>query len=111
MYFQGLHLYNYLDEPVEGHPADERVGEELEDGEAGEDDPVHQPLRVVRLRARLQSLDGPARKRNISKFYGSFPHSYGQGQTYMLSLFLATSGELGDNSILALFSFASASHI
>ena len=51
-----------LDEPVEGDPADEEVREELEAGEEGEDDPVHQPLRVVRLRARLQGLDRPARE-------------------------------------------------
>ena len=55
-------VFGYLDEPVEGDPADEEVREEFEAGEEGEDDPVHQPLRVVRLRARLQGLDRPARE-------------------------------------------------
>ena len=55
----------HLDQPVEGHPADNGVGEELDDREEGEDDPVHQPLGVVRLRACLEGLDGPAKQNNI----------------------------------------------
>ena len=56
-------LITRLHEPVHGDPADEGVGEELEDGEEGEDDPVHQPLRVVILPARLESLDRPAKEK------------------------------------------------
>ncbi len=47
-----------LDQPVEGDPADEELGEEFTDGEGGEDDPVHEPLRVVVLGRALQGLDG-----------------------------------------------------
>jgi len=46
-----------LGEPVEGDPAHQDVGEKLQDGEASEDHPVHQPLRVVILVPALQGLD------------------------------------------------------
>ena len=35
---------SYLDEPVERNDVADGVGEELENGEVGEDDPVGQPL-------------------------------------------------------------------
>jgi len=47
-----------LAEPVEGDPANQEVGEELEEGEEGEDNPVGQPLGVVLLHLGLQRLDG-----------------------------------------------------
>ena len=64
-------LITHLHEPVHGDPPDEGVGEELGDGEDGEDDPVHQPLRVVRLGARLQGLDRPAREGGETAFQSS----------------------------------------
>ena len=60
-----------LHEPVHGDPPDEGVGEELSDGEDGEDDPVHQPLRVVRLGARLQGLDRPGREQGGEREFQS----------------------------------------
>ena len=47
-----------LGEPVEGEPADSGVGEGLEDGEEGKDDPVDQPAGLVVLVEALQGLDG-----------------------------------------------------
>ena len=47
-----------LGEPVEGEPADSGVGEVLDDGEEGEDDPVDQPAGLVVLVRALQGLDG-----------------------------------------------------
>jgi len=45
-------------EPVERHPAGDEIGEVLDDGEEGEDDPVGEPLRVVVLQRTLKSLYG-----------------------------------------------------
>jgi hypothetical protein len=50
-----------LGEPVERHPSDEEVREELGDREYGEHDPVHQPLDVVVLVLRLDGLHRAAR--------------------------------------------------
>merc|ERR1719239_842114 len=44
-------------EPVERHPAGDKVSEVLDDGEEGKDDPVGEPLRVVILHRALEGLD------------------------------------------------------
>ena len=51
-----------LDQPVEGHPTHQDVGEELQHGEEREHHPVHQPLGVVVLGLALQGLDGRVRR-------------------------------------------------
>ena len=48
----------YLEQPVERHPPDQEVWEELQNGEEGEHDPIHEPLCVVLLVRGLQGLDG-----------------------------------------------------
>ena len=50
-------MFVYLQEPVERDPSDENVGEELAEWKEGKDDPVHEPLGVVRLARALQGLD------------------------------------------------------
>jgi hypothetical protein len=48
----------YLDEVVEGEPAEQQVGEELKNGENGKNNPVCEPLGVVLFGAGLQGLHG-----------------------------------------------------
>ena len=55
---------DYLEEEVERHPGEDSVGEELDDAEEGEDDPVREPLRVVLLILRVNGLAPGDKKRS-----------------------------------------------
>ena len=46
-----------LEGVIKGNPVDEEIGEGLEDGEKGENDPVDQPLMVVRLGLGLDGFE------------------------------------------------------